>query len=56
MLSPGNKVIQKFSSLVNPLFETIKLHQDEICNLSLERDTLLPKLMSGELKINDLNN
>jgi type I restriction enzyme S subunit len=32
MLSPGNKVIQKFSSLVNPLFETIKLHQDEICN------------------------
>ena len=56
MLSPGNKVIQKFSSLVNPLFETIKLHQDEICNLSLERDTLLQKLMSGELKINDLNN
>ena len=56
MLSPGNKVIQKFSSLVNPLFETIKLHQDEICNLSLERDTLLPKLMSGELKVNDLNN
>lgn len=56
MLSPGSKVIQKFSSLVNPLFETIKLHQEEICNLSLERDTLLPKLMSGELKINDLNN
>lgn len=29
--------------------------ESELSKLSVLRDTLLPRLMSGELKINDLN-
>ena len=47
--------IKKFHSLVNPMFETIEKNQQEITHLTNLRDTLLPKLMSGEIDVEQFN-
>lgn len=52
---PFNKVFEDFNILVNPIFDEIVLHCKEIERLTVLRDTLLPKLMSGELKIDKIN-
>ena len=56
LLIPTVTIISEFSKRINPLFNTIRIYENEIRNLSKIRNTLLPKLMSGELKINDINN
>ncbi len=43
--------ILAFSSIVKPFYDQIKLNQAESHCLSHLRDTLLPKLMSGEIKL-----
>ena len=43
--------IKKFHLLVNPMFETIEKNQQEITHLTNLRDTLLPKLMSGDIEV-----
>lgn len=43
--------IDEFDKIVVPIFEKIKINQQENLRLSTLRDTLLPKLMSGEIKI-----
>lgn len=52
---PTLDVVSKFNTIYRTLQERRFLNLEEIKNLSSVRDTLLPKLMSGELKINDLN-
>lgn len=48
---PTNNIIEKFSNVVEPILNEIKIKQ-EICNeLTEARDRLLPKLMNGEIKI-----
>ena len=54
LLIPESDVMSEFSSLVEPLFEDIKLNQQENARLAEMRDTLLPRLMSGELSVADL--
>ena len=56
LLIPPVTIISEFSKRINPLFNAIRIYENEIRNLSKIRNTLLPKLMSGELKINDINN
>ena len=46
--------IKQFHTIVNPFFETIEKNQQEITRLTTLRDTLLPKLMSGELSVEDV--
>ena len=46
---------KNFNNIVMPIIKTILKNRAEINKLSDLRDTLLPRLMSGELKINDLN-
>lgn len=48
---PTNFVLKEFSNLVEPMFELISLSNNEIQTLSTLRDTLLPKLMSGQIKV-----
>lgn len=55
MIIPNNEVLVKFSHTVEPLFKEIEILSKQTFELALLRDTLLPKLMSGELKINDFN-
>lgn len=51
MLQPSDNVIDAFHIQVNPIFEKIRSLTKENSRLSTLRDTLLPRLMSGELEI-----
>ena len=51
MLQPSDKIIDAFHIQVNPIFEKIRSLIKENSRLSLLRDTLLPRLMSGELEV-----
>jgi len=53
VISPSKSVLSNFSLISSPIFERIKTAKDEIKTLSELRDTLLPKLISGELHIPD---
>ncbi|MHA1221671.1 MAG: restriction endonuclease subunit S [Candidatus Heimdallarchaeaceae archaeon] len=48
---PDLKTIQDFMDLVNPLFKLIDKNEKESLFLSSLRDLLLPKLLSGKLRI-----
>ena len=47
---PNNLIIANFNSIINRIDTQILNLSNEINNLSTLRDTLLPKLMSGEIK------
>ena len=50
-IMPNHNLIKQFHEKVGPLFNMIRQNEKEINNLSTLRDTLLPKLMSGEIKV-----
>ncbi len=50
---PQNEVMNKFGNMVDPQFNKIRELDEANVNLAKLRDTLLPKLMSGELRIPD---
>lgn len=52
---PTDKEITEFHCLAAPMFAKIKTNQAEISNLTALRDTLLPKLMSGELDVSKID-
>ncbi|MBU0923467.1 restriction endonuclease subunit S [bacterium] len=52
MTLPNNGIImEKFEKTVEPIFEQIKLNKEQNQTLKQQRDTLLPKLMSGEIRV-----
>lgn len=51
---PARETLENFHSTVFPMFEQIKQNQQEIQTLAQLRDTLLPKLMSGELDVSEV--
>ena len=55
VLMPSNECLLNFKKLVGPIIDGIKKNEEEILRLTELRDTLLPKLMSGELKINEID-
>lgn len=54
ILLPTNEHIKNFSTIVKPIFDLMESYSNEIDSLSEFRDTLLPRLMSGELNITDI--
>lgn len=52
---PSKEAINKFNETIQPLFDLIISNQRENHQLSTLRDSLLPKLISGELDISDIN-
>ena len=48
---PSENIVEKFNNLYNQMKKTIKANKQENSRLSLLRDTLLPRLMSGEIEI-----
>ena len=54
VIVPSKHALQEFDFLCRPLFEKILLNQKENVKLSALRDTLLPKLMSGEIDVSNL--
>ena len=55
VIIPSITDIKTFDELVSPLFALILENQKENIRLSSIRETLLPKLMSGELDVSDLD-
>ena len=53
ILVPSDKVLSAFDEQVVPLFKKIDVNDDESVTLAALRDTLLPKLISGELRVPD---
>lgn len=50
-LLPNDRVVTRFSELVAPVFSQILANQKQADSLAALRDTLLPKLLSGELSV-----
>ena len=48
---PPNEIVDSFNKIVIPIFEAIKVNHIQIHTLEKFRDTLLPKLMSGEVRV-----
>lgn len=51
---PSDDKIDEFEEIVAPMDTVIRNNYDEICRLEQIRDSLLPKLMSGELDVSDI--
>lgn len=50
---PDTKCLDSFNKVINPSFLTIKSYLEESRTLAELRDRLLPKLMSGEIRVKD---
>ena len=55
ILVPSQEIVTLFTTMVAPLFQKIWSNQIENRKLSSLRNMLLPKLMSGELDVSDLD-
>ena len=55
IFTPKNMQVQKFGELTGPIFKKILINCKESRRLAELRDTLLPKLMSGELKVTNMD-
>ena len=53
IIAPPVEVLKRFNNICDVYFSRINQNNIENANLSKQRDTLLPKLMSGELKITE---
>ena len=51
VIIPSENAVEEFNNLYNQMKKTIKANKLEPSRLSLLRDTLLPRLMSGELEV-----
>ena len=52
---PEENELKDFHSVVSPTFAQIKFNQSESTRLAQLRDALLPKLMSGEIDVSNVN-
>ena len=52
---PTDEELYEFHAIAGPIFAMIKENQLQTGNLSKLRDSLLPKLMSGELDVSDID-
>ena len=48
---PDKKEINNFENIISPYFVKMLSNTNQICTLTQLRDTLLPKLMSGEVRV-----
>lgn len=55
ILIPSDEPIEEFEKIVAPMDAAIRNNYDEICRLQAVRDSLLPRLMSGELDVSSLD-
>ena len=51
VMKPDDQTILKFKEKIQPIFEKIKRNSEETITLTSMRDSLLPKLISGEIKV-----
>ena len=54
VLVPSDENLSKINALMAPILQQIINNEIESRRLATLRDTLLPKLMSGEIKVDDV--
>ena len=52
---PPTPLIQAFTAVAKPMFDRINRNTDQSRTLATLRDTLLPKLLSGEMSVREVN-
>ena len=52
---PPDDLLEQFHQIIKPMFELIDENNVEKQTLTTTRDTLLPRLMSGELDVSDID-
>ena len=52
---PSQEKIERFEELVEPMDGAIRNHHEENIRLTALRDTLLPRLMSGEIDVSNID-
>ena len=52
---PDDETLRKFEDIVSPMYQIMRENDKQSSKLRLLRDTLLPKLMSGELDVSDID-
>ena len=55
ILIPSDEKLDEFEGIVAPMDTAIRNNYDETCRLDKIRNSLLPKLMSGELDVSDID-
>ncbi|MNH35978.1 hypothetical protein D3C79_967220 [compost metagenome] len=51
VIQPSESVLRSFESTVSPLDSAIELNEQKLRTLTKIRDTLLPRLISGQLRL-----
>lgn len=54
ILIPSDEKVDEFERMVAPMDAAIRNNYDELCRLEQIRDSLLPKLMSGEIDVSNI--
>ena len=55
IIIPSEDKLSEIDNIISPIIEEIITHRIEMRRLSQLRDSLLPQLMSGEIKINEID-
>ena len=55
VIIPSENELESFDSIIQPIFAQIRNLRAENDKLAITRDTLLPRLMSGELDVSDID-
>ncbi len=55
VLLPPSSLIRQFDEIIQPIRNMVELLHDKNANLRRTRDLLLPKLISGENDVSDLD-
>ena len=53
LLCPSFDLVSHYESICRPIFEKIVANRARIANITTLRDTLLPRLISGQLRLPD---
>jgi type I restriction enzyme S subunit len=56
VLVPSQGLIESFERLTEPMWRRVAANEQESRTLAATRDALLPKLISGEIRVKDVNN
>lgn len=51
MAYPDGGIVQQFEKLISPIFDKIGENSEQVQTLNQFRDTILPKLMKGEIRV-----
>jgi len=55
MPNPSNEEIKNFCTFADPIYRHVQINEQQTAKLELLRDTLLPKLMSGEIDVSKVD-